>query len=65
MPIDDRELDRQDLQHHAYTIVQDDKLHLAPLPDTIQDILDIGTGTGRSRSRQNHHSSTPPLPQPH
>ncbi|KAF4539421.1 Methyltransferase type 11 [Lasiodiplodia theobromae] len=46
MPVDEREQDRLDMQHHKYTLLTDDKLHLAPLPAKPQRILDIGTGTG-------------------
>lgn len=51
MPIDEKELDRNDLQHHKYTLLLRDRLFAAPIPDsTFSDansrILDLGTGTG-------------------
>lgn len=51
MPIDEKELDRNDLQHHKYTLLLGDKLYIAPIPDErFEDanarILDLGTGTG-------------------
>ncbi|KAL0263375.1 hypothetical protein SLS55_002355, partial [Diplodia seriata] len=46
LPVDESELDRMDMQHHKYTLLQGDKLYLAPLHDDPQKILDIGTGTG-------------------
>jgi methylase of polypeptide subunit release factors len=36
-----------DLNHHLCTMLLDDQLHLAELPDdTALRILDVGTGTG-------------------
>ncbi|GME52289.1 Methyltransferase type 11 [Neofusicoccum parvum] len=46
LPVDERELDRQDLQHHKFVLAQGDKLFLAPLTEIVQNVLDIGTGTG-------------------
>jgi len=51
MPIDERELDRNDLQHHKYTLLLNDQLFIAPVPEeTLNDpssrVLDLGTGTG-------------------
>lgn len=46
LPVDEYELDRMDMQHHKYTLLQGDKLYLSPLHDDPQKILDIGTGTG-------------------
>ena len=51
MPMDEKELDRQDLQHHKYTLLLNDKLYAAPVPDQrLQEsgsrVLDLGTGTG-------------------
>ena len=46
MPVDDDELDRLDLNHYKYTMVQNDQLFLAPIGDYPQNILDLGTGTG-------------------
>lgn len=36
----------EDLMHHLYRLLLDDKLHLSPIKDDVQDVLDIGTGTG-------------------
>ena len=51
MPMDERELDRQDLQHHKYNLLLNDKLYVAPIPEerfseSGSRILDLGTGTG-------------------
>lgn len=35
-----------DLGHHIYSLVLGGKLHVAPLSNTPQRVLDIGTGTG-------------------
>jgi len=48
LPVDERELDRQDMQHRKYTMLQQNRLYLAPLKPDIQKILDLGTGTGSS-----------------
>jgi len=37
---------RLDIIHHIYLLLLDGNLVRAPVPDTIQRILDIGTGTG-------------------
>ena len=49
LPVDEYEWDRIDMNHHKYTLAQNDKLFLAPLPPNPQKILDVGTGTGMSR----------------
>lgn len=51
MPIDEKELDRNDLQHHKYHLLLKERLFVAPIPDAqLQSgnsrILDLGTGTG-------------------
>lgn len=51
MPMDEKELDRQDLQHHKYNLLLNDKLYIAPIPDARlresgSRVLDLGTGTG-------------------
>lgn len=45
-PNDEPELDRLDLQHHMFRLLQDDKLFMAPLPADPGNVLDVGTGTG-------------------
>ncbi|KAL5114953.1 hypothetical protein ACEQ8H_007125 [Pleosporales sp. CAS-2024a] len=51
MPIDEKELDRNDLQHHKYTLLLGNRLFIAPVPDETlgnasSRVLDLGTGTG-------------------
>lgn len=51
MPIDEKELDRNDLQHHKYTLLLRDRLFVAPIAESRFDhgnsrVLDLGTGTG-------------------
>jgi SAM-dependent methyltransferase len=45
LPNDEKELDRLDLHHHIFTLVLQNRLHLAPLYKP-RKVLDIGTGTG-------------------
>jgi ubiquinone/menaquinone biosynthesis C-methylase UbiE len=40
------EMDRLDLQHHAFRLTLDGKLFRAPIPDNVQNVLDVGCGTG-------------------
>ncbi|PWW76949.1 S-adenosyl-L-methionine-dependent methyltransferase [Tuber magnatum] len=46
MPNDETEQDRLDMMHHIYLMMLDGKLHIAPIGDNPQKILDVGTGTG-------------------
>ncbi|KAM0368717.1 hypothetical protein ACHAPK_006376, partial [Fusarium culmorum] len=46
VPNDDEEQDRMDLVHHIYSLILDEKLHLAPIDKNPQRVLDLGTGTG-------------------
>ncbi|KAF5026816.1 hypothetical protein F66182_1100 [Fusarium sp. NRRL 66182] len=46
VPNDDEEQDRMDLVHHIYSLILDGKLHLAPIDNNVQRVLDLGTGTG-------------------
>ncbi|KAH6974740.1 S-adenosyl-L-methionine-dependent methyltransferase [Ilyonectria destructans] len=46
VPNDEEEQDRMDLGHHIYRLVLGGKLHLAPIGDNPQRVLDLGTGTG-------------------
>ena len=46
LPNDESELDRLDLTHNMIKIAMDNKLYIAPVPDTVKRILDVGTGTG-------------------
>ncbi|KAJ9155342.1 Methyltransferase domain-containing protein [Pleurostoma richardsiae] len=43
---DEVQNDALDIQHHVLTLSAGGKLYHAPLPDNMQDVLDIGTGTG-------------------
>jgi ubiquinone/menaquinone biosynthesis C-methylase UbiE len=45
-PNDEKAQENLDIAHHLFLKTFDDKLHLAPLPSTLQNVLDIGTGTG-------------------
>ena len=45
LPMDEAELDRNDLQHAKFTRLLDG-LHQVPIEDDVQNILDLGTGTG-------------------
>jgi len=46
LPNDDAEQNRLDLQHQLFRLGIDGRLHLAPVPKDIHNVLDIGTGTG-------------------
>ena len=46
MPIDEQEQDRNDLQHAKFMLLLGARLHLAPISDEPQKILDLGTGSG-------------------
>lgn len=46
MPIDEQEQDRNDLQHAKFMLLLKGQLHLAPIREDPQKILDIGTGSG-------------------
>lgn len=41
-------MDREDMKHHISILLTEGRLHLAPIGDRPQKILDIGTGTGTS-----------------
>ena len=40
------ELDREDMKHHEMMLITDFRLHIAPIPENPEKILDLGTGTG-------------------
>lgn len=46
VPNDEQEQDRMDLVHHIYRLVLGGKLYLAPIGDSPNRVLDLGTGTG-------------------
>jgi methylase of polypeptide subunit release factors len=39
-------MDREDAIHHWFKLVMDGRLHLAPIGNSPDRILDLGTGTG-------------------
>lgn len=45
-PNDDRQNENLDISHHKFLLLLDGKLHLAPIVQNIERVLDIGTGTG-------------------
>lgn len=45
LPNDEKEQERLDLQHHLFLLTHH-RLHVAPLPRSVHNVLDIGTGTG-------------------
>ncbi|KAI9805716.1 MAG: hypothetical protein M1833_005209 [Piccolia ochrophora] len=46
LPNDEEEKERLDLQHQMSLLTLDNKLHLSPIGDDVQRVLDVGTGTG-------------------
>ena len=46
LPIDEREQDRYEMQHTKFFLLLGDKLHLSPIAEMPQKILDLGTGSG-------------------
>lgn len=46
IPNDEKEQDRLDLMHHIFNMTLGGKLHLAPIGNSPQRVLDVGTGTG-------------------
>ncbi|PGH04798.1 hypothetical protein GX51_03284 [Blastomyces parvus] len=46
LPNDEQEQDRMDLNHHIYRTLLGGSLYLAPVPDNVRRVLDLGTGTG-------------------
>ncbi|KAI1384779.1 S-adenosyl-L-methionine-dependent methyltransferase [Hypoxylon trugodes] len=45
-PNDEQQMESQDITHHYLTVMLDDRLFLAPVPDNVKRVLDVGTGTG-------------------
>ncbi|OBS27835.1 hypothetical protein FPOA_01778 [Fusarium poae] len=45
-PNDEHHKESMDIGHHLLSLSLEGKLHLAPLKDDIQTVLDVGTGTG-------------------
>ncbi|OCK85384.1 S-adenosyl-L-methionine-dependent methyltransferase [Lepidopterella palustris CBS 459.81] len=46
LPNDEAELERLDIAHFMVKKALGDKLYLAPIPQNVKSILDVGTGTG-------------------
>ena len=46
LPEDSEEQDRLDLQHEMFRRTFNNKLILAPIPEQVHEVLDLGTGTG-------------------
>ena len=46
IPNDEAEQDRLDMMHHVYLMLHGGELHLSPIKEDVQSILDLGTGTG-------------------
>jgi hypothetical protein len=46
LPCDEDELDRNDLQHRKFHPILSGRLHLAPIGESPENILDLGTGSG-------------------
>ncbi|KAF4626930.1 hypothetical protein G7Y89_g11223 [Cudoniella acicularis] len=45
-PNDDKQNNQLDIAHHLYLLTLEGRLHLAPIGDNPQNVLDVGTGTG-------------------
>ena len=45
-PNDEKELDRMDMMHSVWRMQRDGKLYSCPLPNTAEEVLDVGTGSG-------------------
>jgi len=46
LPVDEREQERNDLQHVKFNLIIGGRLHLAPIAKAPLQILDLGTGSG-------------------
>jgi SAM-dependent methyltransferase len=47
LPNDDIEISRLDIQHHMWRLTLNGALYISPLPPTVRNVIDIGTGTGQ------------------
>ena len=47
LPNDEIEIERLDIQHHAWRLSLNGKLHVSPIRNDIANAVDIGTGTGQ------------------
>ncbi|KAH7006931.1 S-adenosyl-L-methionine-dependent methyltransferase [Ilyonectria destructans] len=43
---DEAQSEAMDIIHHMWTLAQDGKLYLAPIPSDVKRVLDVGCGTG-------------------
>ncbi|KAL6399709.1 hypothetical protein AUP68_17116 [Ilyonectria robusta] len=43
---DEAQSEAMDIIHHMWTLAQDGKLYLAPIPSDVKKVLDVGCGTG-------------------
>jgi SAM-dependent methyltransferase len=46
LPNDIIEINRLDLQHYIWKLSLNDHLHISPILDNVENVLDVGTGTG-------------------
>ncbi|RJE26710.1 hypothetical protein PHISCL_00941 [Aspergillus sclerotialis] len=44
---DEKAIQALDIMHHVYTLLLHGKLFLAPIPNDVKRVLDVGTGTGK------------------
>ena len=47
LPNDDIEIKRLGIQHHVWRLTLNGKLCISPIPNDVQDVVDIGTGAGQ------------------
>jgi SAM-dependent methyltransferase len=47
LPNDEEEISRLELQHIVWLLCLKGRLHIAPVPQDIQRVVDLGTGTGK------------------
>lgn len=47
LPNDETEMERLDIQDYVWRLTLNGNLHVAPIPEDIQHVLDVGTGTGQ------------------
>jgi len=47
LPNDDEEISRLELQHLVWRLCLNGRLHIAPIPDDVHRVIDLGTGTGK------------------
>jgi Methyltransferase domain len=47
LPNDDEEINRLELQHLVWKLCLNGRLHIAPVPEDVHSVVDLGTGTGK------------------